>query len=158
MAVTMLQKLNRIYPLQYEILPLSLLAAIFYLTVVNYPSLPDSIPTHFNFRGLPDGWGSKTEIFIYPGISLLVYILITVISLATAVSSNPLRFINLPVKIKQPLNSAQVEELRLTMVRCLFALKTLILGLDTYLLYVTLEAGFNRTNGPAAQWLIAFLA
>ncbi len=33
-----------------------------------YPTLPDTIPTHFNIRGEADGWGGRDSIFLGPGI------------------------------------------------------------------------------------------
>ena len=42
-----------------------------------YPSLPSSIPIHFNIKGEADGWGSAESIFLSPAImgltSLFVY-------------------------------------------------------------------------------------
>jgi hypothetical protein len=44
-----------------------------------YPSLPASIPTHFNIKGEADGWGGPDSIFLGPGIigfaSLFTYFL-----------------------------------------------------------------------------------
>lgn len=44
-----------------------------------YPSLPPTIPIHFNMEGKADGWGSRESIFIGPAIlgfvSFFVYIL-----------------------------------------------------------------------------------
>lgn len=45
-----------------------------------FPSLPQTIPTHFNLEGKADGWGSKDTIFLLPSIlgftSLLSYLLL----------------------------------------------------------------------------------
>ena len=44
-----------------------------------YPSLPESIPTHFNMEGKADAWGSRESVFIGPLIlgfvSIFVYLL-----------------------------------------------------------------------------------
>jgi len=50
------------------------------LAVVSYSSLPDNIPTHFNVKGQADDWGNKASIFILPGIGLLLFTGITIIS------------------------------------------------------------------------------
>lgn len=50
------------------------------LAVVSYSSLPDIIPTHFNLKGQADDWGNKASIFILPGIGLLLFTGITIIS------------------------------------------------------------------------------
>ena len=46
-----------------------------------YPTLPDSIPTHFNIKGEADHWGDRSSIFFGPGImaaaSLLVFFVLT---------------------------------------------------------------------------------
>lgn len=38
-------------------------------TLIRYPSMPDTIPTHFNAVGEADGWGSKTSIFVILAIA-----------------------------------------------------------------------------------------
>ena len=55
------------------------------LTVVvivqSWPTLPDTIPTHFGVSGQPDAWGSRVSLWLLPGISiLLVYIPLTIFS------------------------------------------------------------------------------
>ena len=154
----MLQKLNKIYPLQLELIPLFLLILMIYLTLTNYPALPDRIPTHFNMQGFPDGWGSKNEIIIYPGMSLFVYALITSISIALAVTKNPLKLINLPAGIKKSLSTAQAEKLRVFLVRSIFALKVLVLGLYLYLLFSNIEVAFKRITGIGEYWPLIFVA
>lgn len=46
-----------------------------------YPSLPNTIPTHFDLEGRADGWGSKDSIFLLPSIlgfvSLMSYLLLS---------------------------------------------------------------------------------
>ena len=118
----MLQKLSKVYPPIIELIPLLLLFAAFYLTFSSYSSLPDRIPTHFNFQGIPDGWGGKTNVFIYIGVSLFIYVLITGISIALAVTRNPKALINLPESMKERISPSQAEVLRVFMVRCLWGL------------------------------------
>ena len=44
-----------------------------------YPTLPETVPIHFNMEGKADGWGSRESIFIGPAIlgfvSFFVYLL-----------------------------------------------------------------------------------
>lgn len=46
-----------------------------------FPSLPNSIPTHFNLAGEADGWGEKGTIYLLPAImgfaSLMTYLLLS---------------------------------------------------------------------------------
>ena len=50
------------------LLALVLLAIPFGYAAYVYPSLPDTIPIHFNIKGEADGFGGKDSIFLGPGI------------------------------------------------------------------------------------------
>jgi len=53
-----------------------LVAAMFIVTIVFYPSLPDVIPTHWNLEGMPDDWGAKFwAAWLIPGMALLLLFL-----------------------------------------------------------------------------------
>lgn len=41
--------------------------------VLNWGGFPDEIPGHYNAAGEIDRWGSKTELFILPVVSLVLY-------------------------------------------------------------------------------------
>ena len=41
------------------------------ITVVRIPQLPDTIPTHFDINGIPNGWGSPTSLLALPIIMAL---------------------------------------------------------------------------------------
>ena len=47
---------------------LILIAIPFGYAAYIYPSLPETIPTHFNYKGEADGYGGKDSIFLGPGI------------------------------------------------------------------------------------------
>jgi uncharacterized membrane protein len=55
-----------------------------------FPSLPDTIPTHFNLEGKADAWGDKSSIFLLPGILGLVS-LISYLMLSNMKSIDPKR-------------------------------------------------------------------
>ena len=50
------------------LLALIILAIPFGYAAYIYPSLPNSIPTHFNYKGEADGFGERSSIFLGPGI------------------------------------------------------------------------------------------
>lgn len=153
----MWQKLSKSYPPQLELIPLFLLGLCFYLTLSYYPSLPDRIPSHFNLQGLPDAWGGKGSLLIYPLLGAFIYILLTIMNILLAVMKDPRGLINLPQKRKTALTAAQVEELRIFLNRCLFALKTLLLGLFTYSLYATVEVALGRAPGLGTPFFLSLL-
>ncbi|WP_187117598.1 DUF1648 domain-containing protein [Flaviflexus massiliensis] len=56
------------------------LAATIYTGLI-YGSLPDTIPTHFDFSGKADAWGAKSSIWIGPIITLPTILVIVVVSM-----------------------------------------------------------------------------
>jgi len=141
----MWHKLNRCYPPQLELVALCLLILAFYIALSNYSNLPDTIPTHFDGRGIPDGWGSRSMIFLWPGIGAAMYVLFTSLNVLFATAKDPRRFINLPQARKATLTDAQTQELRTLLNRCLFSLKVLILGATVYGVHITVEIAWQRT-------------
>ncbi|WP_332645294.1 DUF1648 domain-containing protein [Lysinibacillus sp. 54212] len=47
--------------------------------IINWSALPNEVPTHFNFEGVADGWGSKYQMLLLPVISIVIYIMMEVI-------------------------------------------------------------------------------
>lgn len=45
------------------------------LAIIVFPKLPEIIPVHFDATGVPDRYGSRWSIFIFPGINLIMTIL-----------------------------------------------------------------------------------
>lgn len=52
---------------------LSIIGILIYVIII-YPTLPDTIPTHFNAAGEVDGWGGKNSIFIMPFVAIVMFI------------------------------------------------------------------------------------
>jgi uncharacterized membrane protein len=152
----MLQKFSRIYPPIIEVMPLFLVILIWYWVLSGYSSLPGQIPTHFNFQGIPDGWGEKSTLLLYPGIGTFLYLLITGTHIAITAVQNPKTIINLPDTMKEKITASQAESLRSFMVRCLFAIKLIITGLIAFLAYANLQVASNQSTG-IGYWPFLFL-
>ena len=60
---------------------LLLIAAPLAYAAYVYPSLPDTIPTHFNMSGEADAYGGKDSIFLGPGIMAVVGIFVFILLL-----------------------------------------------------------------------------
>ncbi len=65
---------------KYYLIGMLLTAAVFVVTLVAYPRLPSTIPTHWNLHNQPDGYGPKWTLFLLgPGLMaaamLLMYFL-----------------------------------------------------------------------------------
>ncbi|WP_147534414.1 DUF1648 domain-containing protein [Bacillus marasmi] len=69
---TPLQKLSTIVSF------LLLIGCIVYI-IIEWPTLPDKFPGHFNAAGEVDRWGSKTEVWLLPTIGFLLWLPLTIL-------------------------------------------------------------------------------
>ena len=74
-------KLPRTIPrLVLEILCLAVLLLQLLLPLLLWSRLPDPMPTHFNMAGEADGWGSRWTVFMFPGFSLFLWLLMSAVT------------------------------------------------------------------------------
>ena len=64
-----------------ELICIALLIIMWAYAFIEYSTLPDIIPTHFNSAGIADNYGSKSTIFIMPVIGSLVYLLLFIVNM-----------------------------------------------------------------------------
>jgi len=50
------------------------LAAIIGVLVWSWPSLPAKVPIHFGFSGVPDAWGARSFLLLFPGLALVIHV------------------------------------------------------------------------------------
>ncbi|WP_071593339.1 DUF1648 domain-containing protein [Kamptonema formosum] len=50
------------------------------LPVQSWKALPPVIPVHFGLSGMPDGWGAKAILWLFPALSAAIYMGLTVLS------------------------------------------------------------------------------
>lgn len=60
-----------------EVLCLVLLVGVTIYLGINWSTLPDKIPAHYDFAGNIDRWGKKGELLIVPIMSWFLYVMIT---------------------------------------------------------------------------------
>lgn len=73
-------KLNRTgYDIFVNVTCIGLLGGVLIYLGLNWVSLPEKIPGHYNAVGAVDRWGSKGELWIVPIIACMMYIGLTVI-------------------------------------------------------------------------------
>jgi uncharacterized membrane protein len=66
----------------------------FAYVITNWSTIPEQIPSHFNFYGQIDSWSSKNFIFFPVLVSLFLYLMLTVVSFFPSMW-------NMPVKITE---------------------------------------------------------
>lgn len=58
----------------------AILAILWVFVLFNYSALPDTIPTHFNASGKPDGFDKKISILLIPAIATIFYVGLTLLN------------------------------------------------------------------------------
>ena len=48
--------------------------------IVEYPELGQKVPTHFGANGLPNDWGSRSSLLIFPIVAIVLYAGMTVLN------------------------------------------------------------------------------
>ncbi|MFC1860689.1 DUF1648 domain-containing protein [Chloroflexota bacterium] len=155
----MWHKLNKCYPPTLELIPFLLLVLTVYLAFSNYSILPEKLPIDFDSRGVPEEWNSKNVVvFLYFGVGVFIYLLLTASNIWFAVTGDPKSLINLPKKWKAALNDVQTEKLRVILNRYLFILKILIQSMILYLLYSSIEIALERTGSIGTPMTLLVVA
>lgn len=116
------------------------------LPIIFLKDMPDEIPVHFNAAGLPDGYGSRSTIWLLPIIGTVMYVLMTVLSFFPQIY-------NFPVKIT-PDNV--IVQYRLA-TRLMRILKTVILMTFSFILYQTIKTVKGDAAGLGKSFLPIFL-
>jgi uncharacterized membrane protein len=113
-----------------------ILIFIWAITLYNYPSLPEIIPTHFNGSGKIDDYGSKTTIFLLPLIGSIIFVGLTFLN------KYPHTY-NFPTKIT-PENALRQYTIATKMIRYL---KFIILVIFSAIAYMTLQSAKGNLDG-----------
>lgn len=115
---------------------------IWTLTLVNYFDLPEIIPTHYNGLGEADGFGNKSNLFVLPIISTILFIGLTILN------KNPHVF-NYPSEITEE-NALHQYTNATRMIRVLKLTIVLLFGL---IVFKTLQ-NINGTADGLGTWFL----
>lgn len=111
-----------------------------------WPDLPQTIPTHFNGLGKPDGWGGKSSLLAVPIIGLVLYAMMMVLSRFPQIY-------NFPVTITEE-NAADQYQMARTLV---IWLGTFIPWMFTYLGWMSVQNAMQKAEGLGGWFLPATL-
>lgn len=107
-----------------------------------YPSLPDTIPTHFDGSGNVDRYGGKAMAWMLPGIATLLFWGLT------ALSRHPYLY-NYPV----PLTPDNILKQYRTAIRMMRMLKLILVGVFGLVFYQTVLVAVNA-SAQLGAWVL----
>ena len=122
---------------------LTLLGAVIYY----FPRLPETIPSHFNGSGQPDGYESKSFFWVLPAITVFLYILLTLINLI------PHKF-NYPVTIT-PQNAIKQYTMGTRLIRYI---KMILVWMFFYINWAVIQSANHPGQGLGLWFMPVFLA
>lgn len=123
-----------------------LLLFVLVLAAIYWQDMPDRIPTHFNLMGQPDGWGGKSSFLIFPVLSLILFIMLTVFSFFPEIG-------NYPWEITEENAGRQYHLVRLL----LGVLKVEIMTIFLYFEWLTIQAGMVKAAWGISMFMPAML-
>jgi uncharacterized membrane protein len=129
-----------------DFIAFAFLAALIAIPSMNYSSLPDTIPSHFNAAGQPDDYGGKGTLWMLPATGLFFFILMTIVEQFPQIY-------NYPVEITEENAERQYRNA----VRLIRLLKTLILIIFSFLSFKTIQTAAGKSSGLGKAFLPVFL-
>ena len=130
------------FDLIIEIVSLIGVIVLVVLSVISYPRLPASIPTHFDAAGNANDYSSKSMIFLLPGIALVLYAGLSILN----------RF---PYIFNYPVNITRENAFRMYRhaTRMIRILNFLIVIMFLYLNWQTIAVAKGSSSGLGAWFL-----
>lgn len=135
-------------PLENTLTVLSVLGLIFafYLLFQYLPNLPDIVPTHYNFSGQIDSWGSKYTLAILPGAALFVFLMLTILERYPHVYNYPFPLTQKNVRTQYALSRS-----------LLIWMKFEIVYFFIYIEWKTIQAALGMAKGLGPEFLFLFI-
>jgi uncharacterized membrane protein len=100
--------------------------------------LPDRIPTHFDFAGHANGWGSPGMLWLFPVVAVGIYLLMTMVARIPATFNYPV-----PVTVE---NRPRLEALALSMIAWLKAEILCLFAWIQWMIVVAARQGHNSLS------------
>lgn len=72
-----------------EAVALAALLAMFAMLAMYSNLLPEQIPTHWDAAGVPDRWGAKETLWIFPSIGAVIYLGLTIAGFLKRAQQDP---------------------------------------------------------------------
>jgi uncharacterized membrane protein len=126
-------------------------AFLFFIIMIGLPliysgKLPERIPVHFNFAGVPDGYGTVVTLWILPVTGAIMYLGMTILQAYPHIYNYPVEITSENILIQYKLA-----------VRLIRILKTLILVIFSFISYKTIKTALGNSAGLGKAFLPVFL-
>lgn len=119
-----------------ELIAALMLIILWAIPLFAYSALPSIIPTHFNFAGEADGYGSRLTIFVLPVIGTFIFALLTILN-------NYPHIFNFPVQIT-PKNAMEQYAIATRFIRYF---KAVIMGIFAIIVTLTVKGTEGKGHG-----------
>ncbi|TWI58160.1 uncharacterized protein DUF1648 [Halalkalibacter nanhaiisediminis] len=144
-------KISKFYSPFIDVLSFSLLILTISYVAMNYGTLPDEIPRHFNAIGDPDAWSGKGMLIVFlilkGFILLMLFLLNYFVFISNESAKDAIAFVNIPFVNKDQLTSEQAEVVRKLSARMLAIVNVCVSFLFFYIIYGTIQTALENQQG-----------
>lgn len=102
----------------------------------HWSTLPLEVPTHFNAKGVADGWGSKYQLLILPIIAFSLFVMLEIVERKPHLHNYPAR-----------LNEQNVQQFYRTSRQMLNYMKNICMLLFTYISIRSINLALGKVEG-----------
>ncbi len=126
-----------------EVVSLLLIAIGIFIVAFSLPDLPNEVPVHFDLKGEPNRFGSKYELWIGVVVSVILYMIFTLISSRPHLYNYPSQKNDLESQYK--LGSKMMRSLKVWMLLFLLIVN-----------YIVVQSA-HTNSAKGVLWLITFI-
>jgi uncharacterized membrane protein len=130
-----------------EVISILSLLTFFIFTYFTWPSVPQRIPDHFGWSGTPNSWGSKGMLPTMLYVTIIIFILLSIISRFP-------RLINFPIPNNED-NSKSHLQLRFSLI---LWIKAELVLFTTYIGIQGMRVALSQSEGLGSYLIITLLA
>jgi len=116
------------------------------ILITYWPQLPAEIPTHFNFSGTPDSWGSKQSLFFLAGVGVILYVMMLIVS----------RFPHLYNYLVTITESNAEKQYRMA-VTFMLTMANIVIWMFAFIMWQTIRVAWGQSEGLGQQFVYVIL-
>lgn len=126
----------------FEIIAIVSIIISWWYLITMWDKMPNVVPTHFNFKGEVNGYGSKNSLFILPIMSVIMFIAFNILSMFPHI-------FNYPIKITMENAKRQYANARLLLIVIMAEINVIFL----YLQWGSIYSAITPSAGTQVQFM-----